>query len=183
VFHRLGRAPPSSTSTGIRPGRDVEEPATVGAPLRLDQIDRLGHARVGGDPGLAQMIEPPEHVVVPPDREGEPGPDRAARLPILDHRAGRLPAKEATLERCVGRYQSRFAGRAIDFTVECGEDGLAAVFPLLPRARLRPVSARRFFTRLKGGDVIFEFVDGPDGRVSGIAVDWSGHAMTCPRLE
>jgi CubicO group peptidase (beta-lactamase class C family) len=81
----------------------------------------------------------------------------------------------------VGRYRSSFAGRRIDFTVELADDRLFAVFPLLPKAPLRPLSATRFFTRLKGGDVIFEFVGTP-GAISGIRLDWSGTAMECPRL-
>jgi CubicO group peptidase (beta-lactamase class C family) len=85
------------------------------------------------------------------------------------------------LARYSGRYQSSFAGRRIDFTVELADDRLFAVFPLLPRAPLRPLSATRFFTRLKGGDVIFEFV-GAAGAITGIQVDWSGTTMECPRL-
>jgi hypothetical protein len=82
-----------------------------------------------------------------------------------------------------GRYQSSFAGRRIDFVVALERDQLFAVFPLLPKARLQALSTTRFFTRLKGGEVIFEFVrDGATGPVSRIAVDWSGMAMECPRL-
>jgi CubicO group peptidase (beta-lactamase class C family) len=82
-----------------------------------------------------------------------------------------------------GRYRSSFAGRRIDFAVTLEQDQLFAVFPLLPKARLQALSTTRFFTRLKGGEVIFEFVrDGPTGPFSRIAVDWSGMAMECPRL-
>lgn len=81
-----------------------------------------------------------------------------------------------------GRYRSTFAGRTVDFHVELDGEQLVAKFPFLPSAQLRPITPRRFFTRLKGGDVTFEFLT--DGeRVSGIAVDWSGNPMHCPRLE
>jgi CubicO group peptidase (beta-lactamase class C family) len=86
------------------------------------------------------------------------------------------------LDRYVGRYRSQFAGRAIDFAIERRDADLFAVFPLLPRARLRALSDRRFFTRLKGGDVVFAF-EGEGDRSTGIAVDWSGNAMHCPRIE
>jgi CubicO group peptidase (beta-lactamase class C family) len=85
------------------------------------------------------------------------------------------------LARYAGRYQSSFAGRRIDFAVELADDRLFAAFPLLPRVPLRPLSSTRFFTRLKGGDVTFEFV-GAAGAITGIRVDWSGTAMECPRL-
>jgi CubicO group peptidase (beta-lactamase class C family) len=84
----------------------------------------------------------------------------------------------------VGRYRSAYAGRRIDFAVALEGSDLHAVFPLLPKARLRPLSTSRFFTRLKGGDVILEFVrPGPSERVSGITMDWSGMAIECPRLD
>ena len=86
------------------------------------------------------------------------------------------------LARYRGRYRSQFAGRRIDFAVEQDGDRLYAAFPLLPRALLQPLSDTRFFTRLKGGDVIFEFV-GEREAPSTIRVDWSGMAMDCPRVD
>jgi CubicO group peptidase (beta-lactamase class C family) len=88
------------------------------------------------------------------------------------------------LDRYVGRYRSRFAGRAIDFAIERVDAELFAVFPLLPRARLRALSDRRFFSRLKGGDVVFGFeVETEGASATGIAVDWSGNPMHCPRID
>jgi hypothetical protein len=79
----------------------LERPPTVGVALGLDQIDRLGHAVVGRDAGVTQMLEPPQHVVVPPRRERETGPGGAASLAISDHLAGRPATEEAALEEVI----------------------------------------------------------------------------------
>jgi CubicO group peptidase (beta-lactamase class C family) len=84
----------------------------------------------------------------------------------------------------VGRYQSAYAGRRIDFEVGFAGDDLQAVFPLLPKARLRPLSSSRFLTRLKGGEVVFEFVrDRPGAPISKLTMDWNGTLLDCPRLS
>ena len=99
MFQRLGWPSPSSISTGIAPGYWViERPPPVAVALRLDQRDRLGHALVRRDAALAQVLESPQHVVVPPRREGEARKHGAALAIALDHLAGRLPAEEAALE-------------------------------------------------------------------------------------
>ena len=96
VFHRLGRPSPSSDLDRHRAGvAGLERPAAVAVALRCDQVDRLGHALVGRDAGAAQVFEPPQHVVVPPRREGEARPGGAALAVALDPLAGRPPAEEA----------------------------------------------------------------------------------------
>src|SRR5258706_11184457 len=77
---------------------DFEWPPAVAVALRRDHLDRLGQALVGRDAGAAQVVQPPQHVVVPPGREGEAGPRGAALAIPLDHLAGRAPAEEAALE-------------------------------------------------------------------------------------
>src|SRR5260221_8335303 len=77
---------------------DLERPPAVAIALRRDQKGRLGHALVGRDAGAAQVVQPPQHVVVPPRREGEAGPCGAALAISLDHLARRPPAEEAALE-------------------------------------------------------------------------------------
>lgn len=89
---------------------------------------------------------------------------------------------EAALTPFVGRYRSSFAGRTMDFQISVESGQLTVKFPFLAAARLRPVSPSRFFTRLKGGDVTFEFLS-TDQRVSGIDVNWSGDPLHCPRLD
>lgn len=87
------------------------------------------------------------------------------------------------LDRYVGRYRSSFAGRDIDFSIERKGDELVAVFPLLPRAPLRPLAEARFFVRLKGADVTLDFdIDPTDGRPRHIEVDWGGMPMRWPNL-
>src|SRR5258706_14477998 len=73
---------------------DLERPAAVAVALRRDHLDRLGHALVGGDAGAAQVVQPSQHVVVPPGREGKAAPRGAALAISLDHLAGRAPAEE-----------------------------------------------------------------------------------------
>ena len=91
VFHRLGRPSPSSISTAIAvvAFSSGHRPSVA---LRLDQLDRLGHALVGRDAGSAQVLESPQHVVVPPGREGE------ARPGGVDDLTGRPPPEETALE-------------------------------------------------------------------------------------
>jgi len=99
VFHRLGRSSPSSISVGISPGvPDLERPPAVGVALGRDQVDRLGHALVGRDAGAAQVLEPPQHIVVPPRRKAEARPRGAALAISLNHFAGRSSAEEAAFE-------------------------------------------------------------------------------------
>src|SRR5439155_7035285 len=76
----------------------LERPPAVGVALRRDQLDRLGHALVGRDAGAAQVLQPPQHVVVPPRREREAGPGGPALAISLDDLARRPPAEEAALE-------------------------------------------------------------------------------------
>src|SRR5437870_8593712 len=76
----------------------LERPPAVAIALRRDQKRRFGHALVGRDAGAAQVVQPPQHVVVPPGREGEPGPRGAALAVPLDRLAGRPPSEEAALE-------------------------------------------------------------------------------------
>src|SRR5260221_9065754 len=77
---------------------DLERPPAGAVALRPDHLDRLGHALVGRDAGAAQVVQPPQHVVVPPRREGEAGPCGAALAISLDHLARRPPAGQAALE-------------------------------------------------------------------------------------
>src|SRR5437899_1096556 len=51
----------------------LERPPAVAVALRRDQLDRLGHALVGRNASAAQVLQPPQRIVVPPRREGEAG--------------------------------------------------------------------------------------------------------------
>src|SRR5208337_963632 len=53
---------------------DLERPAARLVALGDYQVDRLTYSRFGRDPRAAQVFESPQHVVVPPGREGEAGP-------------------------------------------------------------------------------------------------------------
>jgi hypothetical protein len=58
--------------------------------------------------GAAQVIEPPEHVVVPPRRKGKARPRGAALVISLNHFAGRSSAEEAAFEEILlAPYTSR----------------------------------------------------------------------------
>ena len=66
----------------------LQEPAAVGAALRLDDADRLGDPLVRRDACLPQVVEPAQDIVVPPVRERElqpvtavGGDDLASRQP------------------------------------------------------------------------------------------------------
>ena len=72
----------------------LERPPAVAVALRLDQLDRLGHALVRRDAGSAQVLESPQHVVVPPGREGEARPGG-----VMIDLTGRPPPEEAALEQ------------------------------------------------------------------------------------
>ena len=99
MFRRLGRPSLSFVSTGILAGvPGLERPPAVAVALRRDQLDWLGHALVRRDAGFAQVLESPQHVVVPPCRESETGPRGAALAISLDHFAARPPPKESALE-------------------------------------------------------------------------------------
>jgi len=67
VFHRLGRPSPSSVSTGRLAGvPDLERPPAVAVALDATISIASRHALIGSDAGVAQILEPPQHVVVPP---------------------------------------------------------------------------------------------------------------------
>src|SRR5579885_1873320 len=76
----------------------LEQPPAVLVALGCDQLDRLGHSFVGGDASAAQVLEPPEHIVVPPGREGKARPRGAALAISRDQLASRPPTEEAALE-------------------------------------------------------------------------------------
>ena len=70
----------------------VQGPAAVLVAALLDDLDRLGEARVGGDAGAAQVVQAAQDVIVIAGREGE------ARPAAVDHFAGRQRAQHAALE-------------------------------------------------------------------------------------
>src|SRR4029453_16773897 len=72
-------------------------PSSAAGALGRDQGDRPSQALVGHNVGAAQVLEPPQHVVVPPGREGEAGPV-VIPLSVIDYLAGRQPPEHATLE-------------------------------------------------------------------------------------
>src|SRR6185369_10000966 len=74
----------------------LERPPSVAVAFRRHQVDRLGHTIVRLGTGPAQVLEPAEHVVMPPRREGEACPCGAALSIPLDRLAGRSPAPEAS---------------------------------------------------------------------------------------
>jgi hypothetical protein len=51
----------------------------------------------------------------------------------------------------------------------------------LPKAELLPLSATRYFARLKG-EVEMDFVVNGDGRAHEIALNWTGYQLTAQRL-
>src|SRR5262245_37219702 len=65
----------------------LERPSAAGVALRHDQIDGFGHAGVWPDPSAAEVLEAPQHVVVPPRRKSEAGPHRVALAISRDHLA------------------------------------------------------------------------------------------------
>jgi hypothetical protein len=69
--------------TGI-PG--FEQPPAGVVALRRDQVDCLGYSLVGRDTGAAQVLEPQQHVIVPPRRERKAGPRGTAFAISLDVR-------------------------------------------------------------------------------------------------
>src|SRR6267143_6211325 len=80
----------------------LERPPAIAFALGRDQLNRLGDALVGCYAGAAQVLESPQHVVVPPRREGETRPLGVGRTSRprtrSNHLAGRPPAEEAPLE-------------------------------------------------------------------------------------
>lgn len=81
-----------------------------------------------------------------------------------------------------GRYRTEYAGRVVNAHIMLGGEHLYVQFPLLPKAQLRALSPSRFQSRLKGGEVTFDFVC-KAGQVTGINLDWSGQKLFAPRLE
>ncbi len=108
VFHRLGRPTLSSSWTGMAPGWRVSS-AHRPSSSRLDatHVDRLGHPLVGRDAGAPQVLQPAQHVVVPPRREGQAGPVGAVRAITLDHLAGGPPSEESAREKVLLPAQTR----------------------------------------------------------------------------
>src|SRR5207245_3323802 len=67
--------------------RVLERPSALGVTLGADQVDGLGHTRIGRHARRAQVVEPAQRVVVPAGREREQGEGR------IDQLAGREPAQ------------------------------------------------------------------------------------------
>src|SRR5438067_1287563 len=70
----------------------LEGPAAIRIALGLDQVDRLGHPLIRNGAGRAQVVEAPEHIVVPVRRVGK------LREGWVDELAGRLPAQHLSFE-------------------------------------------------------------------------------------
>ena len=100
----------------------------------------------------------------------------------LPHDAPQVDVARDVLAIYEGRYRTEYAGRAIDARITLDGDHLYIQFPLLPKAQLKALSPKRFQGRLKGGEVMFDFVC-EKGQVTGIDIDWSGQKLLAPRLE
>src|SRR5205814_4705558 len=72
-------------------GHALEEPHAVVLPLRPDDVDGLGQPGIGAS-GLPEVVEGPQHVVLPVVREGE------LEVPRVDDLAVRLAAEEVAFE-------------------------------------------------------------------------------------
>src|SRR5579871_1516888 len=77
----------------------LQRPPPIAVTLRCDQRDSLGHPFIVGNAGAAEILESPQHVIVPPGRERETRPLGAALAISHDYLAGRLAAEEAALEK------------------------------------------------------------------------------------
>src|SRR5262245_44929587 len=77
---------------------DLQRPPAVAVALCLDECDRFGHALVWGGIGSAQVLQSPQHVVVPPRRKSEAGPCSVVLAIALDHLAGGPSPEQATLK-------------------------------------------------------------------------------------
>lgn len=81
----------------------------------------------------------------------------------------------------VGRYETRFMGRRHILSVEQEGDHLTLEAHGLPKVTLAALSPSRYFARLKG-EVELEFLPNGNGRAQGIALQWSGYALTAQRV-
>src|SRR5260370_23404388 len=77
----------------------LQRPQPIAVVLRCDQLDSLGHPFIVRNAGAAQVLESPQHVVVPPRRKRETRPLGAALAISLDYLAGRPAAEKAALEK------------------------------------------------------------------------------------
>ena len=108
---------------------------------------------------------------------------------LSERRAEAIVARDV-LARYEGVYRVDYAGRPMNARVDLITDGpadgltgyLQVKFPLLNAARLRTLSPTRFRTRLKGGEVTFEFVLEGE-RASGVSLNWSGTVLFAPKQE
>src|SRR3989475_1169280 len=71
----------------------LERQSTFGVTLRADQVDGLGHARIGRHARCAQVVEPAQRVVVPAGRE------REQRERSIDQLAARHAAQHPAVEQ------------------------------------------------------------------------------------
>jgi hypothetical protein len=62
-----------------------EQPPAVPIAFRCDQVNRTRHALGRRHAGASQILQPAEHVVVPPGRERETRPGSVTLSVLLDH--------------------------------------------------------------------------------------------------
>ncbi|MEV0195270.1 serine hydrolase [Nonomuraea sp. NPDC050691] len=88
-----------------------------------------------------------------------------------------VPLDPAVLDRYVGRYSMRYAGRASTMDITREGERLMAEVHGLARTELRPMSESRFFARMKG-EVELDFQPSGD-----VALTWAGREITAQRAD
>lgn len=87
----------------------LEQPRAVGLLLVADQLDRFVHARVGAVPGVAEVLQATQYVLVPAGRKRELQPGR------VDDVAGALTPEQLSFEPF--QHADRGVERRADRTV------------------------------------------------------------------
>src|SRR5207237_8448310 len=76
----------------------LEQPPPVIVALGLDERDCFSHALVRSGTGFAQVVESPQHIIVPPGREGKARKVCIALAIPINHLASRKSMEETALE-------------------------------------------------------------------------------------
>src|SRR5215469_4928552 len=103
----------------------IEEPSTVALAFALEDVQRIGHARILLDTGVSEVVERTEDVIVIPRRKGKFQEFQVREL------AGREPATESTLQQVL------FASSPCGGDLRRGSDGTLVLEQPLQHASRR----------------------------------------------
>src|SRR5262245_60045779 len=132
----------------------IEWPSTIRTLLANNEIDCLTHTFIGTSARFAQIVQRPQHVVVPAGRKREFSPVEIALAVTLDHCSCRERPEQLSLQQILLAAEASIrnsAGGAFRFLVLeqsfQDADGRVEGRPLAPRRVAIPAAVRQLLAQ------------------------------------